>query len=186
LRIARTDEFLKGGFRNATPERGPFRHYLKASLSHLVHQDRARRRPAGELPDDLTAPEADEPVPGEREFEAECMKALLDRAFALFEAEFADTATPYAEALRLAMDPDFETNERRAEALAAKRSEPYSVDRYKKILSRSRHAFARHLYEEVARSLDDDGPDAVVEELAALGLLSYCEAFVPARAAATP
>jgi DNA-directed RNA polymerase specialized sigma24 family protein len=169
--------FLQGGFRNAAPEKGPFRHYLKRSLSNLVHQERARTRSFQELPEHLEAPDA----PGEREFEAACMTALLDRAWAAFDAEFSGSSTPYAEALRLAMDPAYESHEARAAALSSRHGGPFSVDRFKKILSRSRHAFARHLYEEVARSFEDADPAAVADELAALGLLVHCEAFVAVR-----
>lgn len=188
---ARTDElvqkfsvqFLSGGFRHARQDKGPFRHYLKRALSNLVRQEAGRREPFAALPDD-GAPPGDGPA--DLAFAAEYVKTLLDGAWAALRKAQADAGTPYYDFLRLVVDNPDRTSEELAATASLGGPERYTAERFRKILSRARHKYATHLYEQVAAGLDDPTPDAVADELADLRLLSYCTVVVDQRRAAPP
>src|SRR6476619_5714252 len=76
--------FLRGDFRRASPDRGRFRDYLRATLINL-----ARRRPgvlrpgpaAAADPDQLPAADADESAAADESFLAHWRESLLDAAW---------------------------------------------------------------------------------------------------------
>src|SRR5262249_49698889 len=55
---------------------------------------------------------------------------------------------------------------------------PLSVVAFRKQLSRARRAFARALVDEVERTLETPTPEAVMEELAGVGLLEYVRPYL--------
>lgn len=160
--------FVRGDFRRADPDRGRFRHFLKAALRNLV-ADHHRRRKAGpgELPPevDVAGPEADPPgAEWDRLWRAE----LLAKAWeALKGVEAAGGAPVYAVLRWRAAHPDAPLA-----GLAAGRG--LTEANLRQILHRARRKFAELLVGEVGRSLQTDEPGRLEQELGDLDLLAYC------------
>ncbi len=170
-------KLLRGDFRRADPGRGRFRDLLKTSLWRLVAR-RARdggRRP-GSLPEDGPEP-LDEESPPAR-FAADvtaCWRAeLLARAWKSLETFQVQTGRPLYLVLRLCADGARPTSLRLAEELSTRLGRPVSAVAARQLLHRARARFAKLLLDEVAQSLREPTRDRVGEELADLGLLSYC------------
>jgi DNA-directed RNA polymerase specialized sigma24 family protein len=180
-------QFLKGGFRNANPERGPFRHYLKSSLSNLARkQPKAADRAFEALPDSVPAQEVTLDSPDDQEFLAKIITATLDGAWSRLKNEGNSSSAPYYEVLRWSSKHLETPSEELAKSFSASVSKDYSAERYRRILSRARHKFAVHLYEQVTATLLDPTPDDVAHELAELGLLSHCKLVVEQRRSSSP
>ena len=176
-------QFLNGGYKHAEQEKGPFRHYLKRSLSNMVRQEGARREQFEELADPIHphTPESRE----DAEFLAEYVNTLLDLAWSTLRSEQVSTGTPYYDFLKCSADNPSWTSEELAAEASTNQLEKYSAERFRKILSRARHKFATRVYQQVADGLADPTPDAVAEELADLKLLSYCSTVVKQQQRAT-
>ena len=176
--------FLRGDFRNATPQRGHFRDFLKTALRRLVidhwrHKGRGPRRlDSGQ---DQPAPPAAAEDELDRPFLDRWREELLARTWeALAEAE-RQTGQPYHTLLRWKSEPQKASAAELAGRLAARTGKPVTEAGLRQTLHRARERFADLLLEEVTRSLETDDPAEVEQELIDLGLLDYCKSALRRR-----
>jgi RNA polymerase sigma factor (sigma-70 family) len=168
--------FLRGDFKNADPERGRFRNFVKTALYHLIVDYQNRRR-TGPAP--LPAREQADPTPpdlhySEQEFLASWRAEVLGRAWTALDEAGRDGGPPFYDILRLrAAEPDLSSA-----AMATKLSErlgrPLTPEWVRQNLHRARERFADLLLVEIARSLDDPSKERLEQELIDVGLHEYC------------
>ena len=175
---------LRGDFKHFDPERGRFRDFLKVAVRHLVidywkqHKKRHENIPQPLQPGQAEAvvetPEAD----FDQTFVDKWKEELLDRTWEALAAHEKESGHAYYTVLRCRADLREARSAQLAEAVSAKLKRVITADNLRQLLHRARKRFAEFLVDEVARSLDTTEPDQVVEELIALGLLSYCRSAV--------
>jgi RNA polymerase sigma-70 factor (ECF subfamily) len=177
--------FVRGYFRNADPERGRFRDFVKKSLSNLIvdHRKKMGCQPRP-LATDSNVPAATDPDPGnlDEEFTGRWREELLTRTWEALAAVEAKTNQPYHTVLRLRAAQSQLSSAAMAGQLTAELGRPFSDAGVRQILHRAREKFADLLLEEVAHSLQTSAPGRLEEELAELNLLSYCRTAVERRA----
>jgi DNA-directed RNA polymerase specialized sigma24 family protein len=167
---------VRGEFKHADPGRGRFRDYLRMSLSHLVgrHAKARKKGPqvaAGQLPEPV-APETQET---DQAFLEGWRAELLARTWEALEQVERQTGQPFHTVLHTrASRPELSSAQLAAE-LSARLGKPLTAPGVRQTLHRAREKFAELLLDEVARSLQSPDPDRLGEELAELGLLSYCQ-----------
>ena len=164
---------LEHGFTPDRIRRGRFRDYLIATVRYSAWRNRRRkqaRQLSAEQADELQAPH--ETAPDEAQWLADWRQCLLDWAWATLELKQRQTrGNWYYTVLKLTTDhPDAGSKQLAAQVGAKPRMTPVA---FRKQLSRARAAFARALVEEVERTLEKPTPEAVMEELADVGLLEY-------------
>jgi len=171
-------KFLRGDFRNASPERGRFRDLLKTVLRNLVMDYFKRKKrdmpnlssTGGDLADD---PES--LLASDRQFLDNWRANLLEKSWAALEQFERETERPLYTVLKLrAMNAEMRSAQI-AEELGRQMNRAISADWVRKNLERARKQFADLLLQEVASSIDEPTPDSVEEELLDLGLFEYCK-----------
>jgi RNA polymerase sigma factor (sigma-70 family) len=176
--------FLRGDFRNATPQRGHFRDFLKAALRNLVI-DHWRRKGKGPLPleSGLDRP-AEEGSVGDdldRPFLDKWREELLARTWEELAEAQRQTGQPFHTVLCWKTERPEARSAELAGRLAAETGKPVTEAGLRQTLHRARERFADLLLEEVARSLETSDPEAVERELLCLGLLDYCKSALKRR-----
>ncbi|MCI0463282.1 MAG: sigma-70 family RNA polymerase sigma factor [Gemmataceae bacterium] len=166
---------VNGEFRNADPQRGRFRNYVKGVLFHLVSRYRKRqaRTPQAMGGDGapwqaIPATESDPEVA----FHETWREELLARAWKALE----DVQPTLCTVLRFRAAHQEMHSPQMAEGLSAQLGKPVTADWVRQNLGRARNTFADLLLLEVARSLDSPTVEALEEELRELNLLKYCKA----------
>lgn len=165
--------FLRGDFRNADPQRGRFRDFVKTALYHLIvdHQNRRRRGPAPLPAQELADPDKPDLYYSEQEFLASWRAEVLGRTWQALD----EAGQPFFDVLRLrAEEPDL-SSAAMAERLSVRQGRPLTAEWVRQNLKRARERFANLLLDELARSLDDPSHARLEEELIDLGLLGYCQ-----------
>ena len=169
--------FLRGDFRAADPEKGRFRHFLKAVAYRMVaDHHRGARRATARLAVEPVAdvePGADDPA-----FLEGWRAQLLDRTWAALREAEQRSDKPHHTVLRLRTDFPTVPSEDLAARAAARLGRPVSATAVRQMLHRAREAFADLLLDEVARSVP---PADLADELAAVGLAGYCKAALARR-----
>lgn len=172
--------FVRGDFRRADPERGRFRDYVKASLTHLV-KDYYRAREAWPRPLTPSIPEPVTPPPiaadAEHTFLESWRDDLLDRTW---KALAAANPTYHAVLLLRVDEPDLSSAEM-AQRLSTQLGQSFTAEGIRKILERAHKKFAELLVEEVAYSLEDAVEADLASELRELDLLKYCQSALAQR-----
>ncbi len=184
VKLLETDRILK----NANPQRGRFRHYLKAALHHMVidyyrsrSRDHARRMVFDPAEHDVIAPGE-----GERDgdFSPIWRQELLNQAWKALQALEERTGQQHYTVLRFQSDHPTMKGPQLAEQLSAKLGKPFTHDSVRAALSRARARFAALLLEEVERTLESPTLDELEEELIDQQLLPYCKKALQERRAA--
>jgi DNA-directed RNA polymerase specialized sigma24 family protein len=166
--------FLHGDLRGACPEKGRFRDYLKAVISHQVADHfKRRQRQHPVLPEKFPEPAAPAESDLDRLFQESWREQLLAKTWeALAELE-RTTGQPFFTVLRFRAD----NPELRSPDMAARLEEilkkPLTSAGVRQLLHRAREKFAELLQQIVTASLDSDDPEQVDQELEELGLLVY-------------
>jgi RNA polymerase sigma factor (sigma-70 family) len=168
---------VRGDFHRAHPDRGHFRALLQAALTNLVTDYHRRRQvrhqplpPDSPLLADLEAPADSAGTDFARHWRDE-MLAQAWEGLARHQDEHG--GMQYAVLRGRADHPDLSSTAL-AEVLADRLGQPLRAEAVRQTLRRARETFADLLRAEVARSLETDEPAAVEQELADLGLLTYC------------
>lgn len=169
--------FTRGDFRSARPERGRFRDYVKTSVLHLVGEYAKKARQAEKsVPFDsrVYLAQADQPAEQEARFVAEWRQELIDRTWEQLRQEPSEGRPTRYEVLRRKVEFPHLTSAALAEEFSDQFDKPLSAVNIRQMLHRARSRFIELLRAEVARGLPDPTPEAIDTELAALGLLVYC------------
>jgi RNA polymerase sigma-70 factor (ECF subfamily) len=174
--------FVRGDFKNASPERGRFRDFVKTVLFHLIvdHQRRQRSNPQpldANVPEPTAAPALDP----EHEFAERWRHELLRRAWAALAEAERQTGRPLHTVLRLKIDHPKLSSAELAEQFAARLGKPVTIDSLRQALHRARERFADLLLAEVAHSLQHPSRDKLEQELLELRLLVYCQPALKRR-----
>jgi len=177
--------FLRGGFRNADPERGRFRNMVKTSLINLVNDHYRQESKRRQLQREPEAGDAAEPAdaPSETIFVDSWREELIAQAWdALAEVERTRGQPFYTLLKKHSEEPQLRSAQL-AEWLTSATSpeQPYTDVAVRKILQRSREKLTGFILDEVAHSLGGATLDEVEEELIELGLFGYCKAALHRR-----
>jgi RNA polymerase sigma-70 factor (ECF subfamily) len=171
-------KFVRGAFRNANPERGRFRDFVKKALWNLIndYRNKQRRQPAGiEAESMIVSPGGDEVAPSDREFVERWREEILQRTWAALAEEEKSGKQPYHAVLRFRASNPQMPSAKMAEALSAQLGRPLTDSGVRQTLHRAREKFADLLIAEVRHSLVSDDVEALRDELTELGLLPYCQ-----------
>jgi RNA polymerase sigma-70 factor (ECF subfamily) len=176
--------FLRGDFRNANPEKGRFRDFVKTSLFHLIvdHQNRRKAGPVA-LPVEEYDIAAVQPELhcSEQEFLESWRNEILSRAWQGLDAAGREADQQYYRVLRFrAEHPDW-SSAQMAEKLSVELGRPVKADWVRQTLKRARDKFTELLLDELSRSLDNPTRERLEQELIDLGLLSYCQGALDQR-----
>jgi RNA polymerase sigma-70 factor (ECF subfamily) len=134
--------FLRGDFKQADPERGRFRDFLKTSLRHLVI-DYWRKKPDAPSDEDL-----------DRVFlEKWREEELLQKSWEGLERVEQAAGQPYYTLLRYKTEHPDVGWAQLADYLRAQRGKALTVEAVRRLLHRAREKFMDLLVEEVARSV---------------------------------
>jgi RNA polymerase sigma factor (sigma-70 family) len=180
---------LKGDFKNADPQKGRFRDFLKRSIYNLmVDYHRARRGKPVALADGVPEPAAEEGTPWERQIDEQFLSSwrdhLMAHAWASLQRVQDRTGQPFASVLRIRVDnPDLRSSEL-AERLSATLPKPVNAGWVRLNLYRARDLFVEALLSEVERSLGDSSSERLEDELIELGLYEHCREALKRRRAA--
>jgi len=174
---------LRGSFRNANPERGRFRDFLKRALRNLVI-NRWKRQGQGPRSVPEGAEPAVEETPGaeaDQEFLSQWRDELLARSFEALQRVERQTGQPFYTVLRFRTDhPDLRSPQM-AEQLSAVLGKPVSAEWVRKRLHFAREKFTDLLLDEVTQSLGDPTLDELEEEVIDLGLQDHCRTALDRR-----
>jgi hypothetical protein len=166
--------FARGDFRHVRPENGRFRDYVKVSILRMVQEYRRKsQREAHQEPLDSELLTVASPEPDEA-FDSACRAVLIERTWAeLEESVKGEHPTLYDVLRRKAESPEL-TSAALAEKLTAEFGKDFTAVNIRQMLHRAREQFSSMLRIQVAALQTGGDVDSVDEELADLGLLSYC------------
>jgi hypothetical protein len=167
--------------RGLTPDRvrrGRFRDYLIATVRYSAWRVRRRARAMplnGAHAEQLSAQALADGE--EANWLADWRQCLLDWAWASLEIKQRRTrGNWHYTVLKLTADHPDAASKQLATQVPV--DPPLSPTAFRKQLSRARAAFAQALVDEVERTLEKPTPDAVMEELADVGLLKYVRPYL--------
>jgi RNA polymerase sigma-70 factor (ECF subfamily) len=184
------EKLLTGGFRNASPERGQFRKYLKTCLINEMRRYWTKKaRDKEQIALDAAFPSGLEPAAAEQgpeaieetQFDRMCGDVVLEKAWQKLRQYEVEKDRPYYTLLRLRSDsPDAGTAELATE-LSRERGVEFTEPNVRKILQRARQKFADLLVDDVAESLATENIETIEAELIELGLHPYCRSSLDRR-----
>jgi DNA-directed RNA polymerase specialized sigma24 family protein len=179
--------FVRGDFKNVSPEKGKFRSFLKTCLYHLIidqqrHQKKAKA--AAPLEFDPAAREAEESVADDAQFTRSWREDLLSRAWARLAEDEASSGKPYNTVLRTRSEHPSVQSPELAELVSQRLKREITSANVRVLLHRARELFAEFLLRAVIDSLEDSRRDLVEEELIELQLLDYCRSALDGMNAA--
>lgn len=164
--------FIRGDFRNARPERGRFRDFVKRSLVNLVIDSHRRKRQQASLDsNDETVWRVDQSIDHFAIFEKGWRADILQKTWQRYFENESERAS--AEILKLrATHPQLSSSEL-AKHASSRLSQEFSAESIRQSLVRGRRRFAELLRVEVAHSLGNPSAEEVDQEMSALGLKKY-------------
>jgi DNA-directed RNA polymerase specialized sigma24 family protein len=166
--------FARGDFRHVRPENGRFRDYIKVSILRMVQEYRrkakcnALREPLD--PDLIIATNPD----SEKEFDASHRTVLIERTWQELEHIVKEEHPNLYDVLRRKAESPERTSAELAAQLTAEFGKPLTAVNVRQMLHRAREQFSTTLRHQVAVLQPGCDEAAIDEELAGLGLLSYC------------
>src|SRR5262249_15162499 len=175
--------FVRGDFKNADPERGRFRCYLKTVLHHLVvdYQRKQQRESHQPLPAAEAAPEVAPPAAPEGDLTGAWREELMARAWDALASCEREHGQPLYTVLRFRADrPDLKAAPM-AERLSAQLGATVSAEWVYKKLHQAREKFTGLIVQEVAQTLEEPTVPNLEQELLDLGLLDFCQPALQRR-----
>jgi RNA polymerase sigma-70 factor (ECF subfamily) len=167
--------FVRGDFKQANPDRGRFRDFIKTALFHLVidyhRKQKARCQP---LLTDASELAVEDSMAADAEFLKRWREELLNRTWDALSAIEKTTGQVFYTVLRYRAEHPDARSGRIAEQLGARLDKPLTDAGVRQTLHRAREKFAELLVDEVRLSLQTQDPHRVEQELIDLDLLPYC------------
>jgi RNA polymerase sigma-70 factor (ECF subfamily) len=176
-----TLRFLQGAFRNANPEKGRFRDFVKTALYHLIcdYQNKAKRAPHQLLEDSSGGgPAAPDLCYDEEEFVESWRNDVLSRAWQALETESKTRGHNHYRVLRLRAQCPELSSRQIADRLTAETGEPVTDDGIRQTMKRAREKFSMLVLDDLARSLSEPTRETLEQELIDLQLHSYCKKYL--------
>jgi len=174
---------LKRGLGQIKGNAGRFRDYLRTSLRHAVFQywrKQAKSTSAEAVPEDVVDAQPAPEDEMDRVWLAQWRECLLDRTWKTYKhlQDQGKINNGFYTILKLAVDYPGMTSTALAAKAEAELQRPIRPDTYRQLLRRARRRFAELLRDEVARTLDDPTPEALVDEFIDLGMLDYMRDYI--------
>jgi len=169
--------FVRGAFRNASPERGRFRDFVKTSLYHLIidHHHRKQKSPQALPVKEMGAePAVTDPQDFDAEFLQSWRQEILCRTWEALARDSRE-GPPFYRVLRLRAEKPDLSSAGMAQELSSTLGKQVSADWVRQNLRRARERFAQLLLDELAGSLEKPTRERLEEELIDLHLLNYCQ-----------
>jgi RNA polymerase sigma-70 factor (ECF subfamily) len=170
--------FLRGDFRGFNPERGRFRDFLKGVLSHLIadyHRRQYTRAQSLSVNGAALAASSEGIRRSDWHFAESWRDELLSRTWEALARSQEETGQPFYAVMRLRTQHPEMRSAAMAEQLSVQLSRRVTGNWVRQMLYRGRDRFADLLLGEVADTLQDPRAEELEEELAEIGLLSYCQ-----------
>jgi RNA polymerase sigma-70 factor (ECF subfamily) len=169
--------FVKGSFQRADPQRGRFRDLVRTSVRNLItnHFQRRQGQPR-QLAEDAPEPACtdEQLAAADQAFVDRWREELLNRTWDALARVQEQTGQLFHLVLRCRAEHADWSSAQMAEHLGSVAGRPLTAAGVRQTLHRAREKFAELLLEEVARSLETNDREPLEQELAELGLLSYC------------
>lgn len=174
---------LKRGLGQIKDNAGRFRDYLRTSLRHAVFQywrKKAKTAGAETVPEDVVDEQPSAAEEMDRVWLNQWRECLLDRTWKTYkhQQDQGKITSGYYTILKLAVESPGMTSTALAARAEAELQRPIRPDTYRQLLRRARRRFAELLRDEVARTLDDPTPEALVDEFIDLGMLDYMRDYI--------
>ncbi len=168
--------FVSGAFRNANPERGRFRDFVKTALYHLIvdHNRKKQHNPRALPVEELAEPSVTDSRDFDEEFLSSWRQEVLCRTWEALE-QASQEGPPLYRVLRLRSERPDESSKQLAELLSAELGRPVTDAWVRQNLHRARARFADLLLDELAASLPEPTRERLEQELIDLNLLEYCK-----------
>jgi RNA polymerase sigma-70 factor (ECF subfamily) len=171
--------FMRGDFKNADPQRGRFRDFLKTAVRHLAidhfnAQKKERQKGPVPLPTDGFEPPAREDG-DDSAFVQSWREELMAQAWEALHRFEEQSGTPHYTVLRYKTEHPEARSAQMAAVLGPRLGKTFTEATMRQMLHRAREKFAALLLDEVIRSLQTAETDRVEQELVELRLLEYCK-----------
>jgi RNA polymerase sigma factor (sigma-70 family) len=177
--------FLRGDFRNADPEKGRFRDFLKAAVYHLmIDYHRSKKSRPRSLTEAAALPAAEDDSWDQeldRHFLESWREQLMAHAWAALDEVQNRTGHPFSDVLRLRVANPELRSPQMAEQLSDRLGRTVNASWVRLNLHRARDKFVESLLGEVERTLANPSPERLEEELMELGLLEHCRSGLKRR-----
>jgi RNA polymerase sigma-70 factor (ECF subfamily) len=167
--------FLRGYFRNASPDRGRFRDFLKTSVFHLIVDHRKRLQKQHRM----LSPEIEEPgartaTESRDEFLASWREELITQTWLALQKFESATGQPHYTVLRYRSERPEVSSELMSQELGTRLGKTFSVHAVRQALHRAREKFAELFLNEVACSLENPTHERMEAELIDLSMIAHC------------
>lgn len=177
---------LKRGLGQIKGNAGRFRDYLRSSLRHAVFEQWRKQAKAASVESVLDDIVCEQPGPEDemdRVWIMQWRECLLERTWKAFrfQHERGEVNGAYYPILRLAVDFPGMSSTAMAAKAEVELNKTIRADGLRQHLRRARRHFAELLRDEVARTLDDPTPEALVDEFIDLGILDYMRDYIHPR-----
>ncbi len=166
-------KLVRQDFRNASPDKGSFRAFMKTVLFRMVADYRRRQSRNREHAAEVEAESGMEPA--QQEFALTWREEVLSMAWARLEELEDETGRPWNSVLRAKIDHPGKNSGELAAIVNGRTRHEISEGNYRVMLHRAREKFAEVLVEQVAHTLQDPTPAELEQELAELQLLEFCQ-----------
>lgn len=166
---------VRGDFRNAAPENGRFRDFVKRALINLVtdHFRRRTRQPRSLGVSEKQIADPNESLDMDKEFDRGWREEVLKRTWKALDSADQNTQTCYSVVLKARAENPSLDSTALAELVGCELSRDLNAPWLRQTLKRARARFSDLLRDEVRRTLGSLDEDEVDAELAQLGLLKY-------------
>lgn len=176
--------FVRGDFRNADPDRGKFRQFLKTSLYRLVVDYQRGQRKSHRQTDIsqwLTDGHSQSEASIDRDFDRSWRDELLAKTWSMLKAEETKANKPYFLVLKIRTSQSELKSAELADRLTIELGRPIQPGNARILLHRARELFAESLLRIVEQSLVDPTQSRLEDELIALDLHDYCRPALQKR-----
>ena len=164
--------FVRGDYGKASPDRGRFRDYLKASLRNLAN-DHFRKQSSDAVSVEGFSRISEDSYSIEPEFSQQWRQQVLNHAWESLRVYEVSRGNLYHTVLRMrATNPDASSQEL-AEQFSQSSGKQVTSDWIRQTLTRSRRKFGEFIRSEVASTIESDNSVDIDDELIQLGLQKY-------------
>ena len=171
-------KLIKGDFKQANPEVGKFRSYVKTSLFRMVasyhRKNSARKERNLEQVPDVDSGADQFGVAEDEKFLQVWRDAILAKAWSRLESAEANGGPPYHTILRLRVQNPASSSLELAELISTVVGKQLTSGNARVQVHRARKKFAHSLFETIADSLEKPTREAVEAELIEVRLIEYC------------